>query len=594
MFFRAASVLAALVFCPAVAAAQSAANVLVVINEQSAASTEIGEYYAAARQIPARHIVRIRTADQDAVERDAFTTAIELPIAGWIAKHRLQDQILYIVLTKGVPLRVNGTGGTSGTVASVDSELTLLYRRMAGAQPLTVGRVDNPYFLGTRPITDAHRFTHAASDIYLVTRLDGYTVADVKALIDRGLKPVREGQIVLDQRAVGTDGGDRWLSDAADNLAAMKLGGRVTLESTRAVARTTQPVAGYFSWGSNDPSNQLRRMGMSFVPGAIGGMFVSTDARTFREPAAGWTPAPTGATTGGQSLIGDLIREGITGVTGNVSEPYLDSIVKPQVLFPAYMSGFNLAESFYLAMPYLSWQQIVIGDPLCAPFMSTPLTDNETHQGIDPETDLPRLFSSRRFAALSASKLNAQAIKLSMHAQSARAQGRPDAEVNALLEKAAALEPRMIDAHLQIAASAETRKDYDAAVARYRAILAVEPNNIIALNNIAYVLADGKNQPKDALPFAERAYQLAGQNGVIADTLGWVHFKLGDAEAAQPYIDRATRLAPQNAEIALHAAELHLALKNLPLARIHLETALGLDPALANRSDVKALVARIR
>ena len=42
------------------------------------------------------------------------------------------------------------------------------------------------------------------------------------------------------------------------------------------------------------------------------------------------------------------------------------------MLFPAYLAGFNLIESFYLAIPHLSWQTIVVGDPLCAPFPRIP------------------------------------------------------------------------------------------------------------------------------------------------------------------------------------------------------------------------------
>ena len=101
-------------------------------------------------------------------------------------------------------------------------------------------------------------------------------------------------------------------------------------------------------------------------------MFVSNDARTFAEPPATWIPSgPNGGPNFGgswQSLAGDLIRDGVTGVAGHVSEPYLDATIRPQVLFPVYLGGFNLAESFYAAMPFLSWQTIVVGDPLCAPF----------------------------------------------------------------------------------------------------------------------------------------------------------------------------------------------------------------------------------
>jgi len=38
----------------------------------------------------------------------------------------------------------------------------------------------------------------------------------------------------------------------------------------------------------------------------------------------------------------------------------------PDLLFAAYYSGRNLAESFYLAIRSLSWQNIVVGDPLCS------------------------------------------------------------------------------------------------------------------------------------------------------------------------------------------------------------------------------------
>ena len=37
-----------------------------------------------------------------------------------------------------------------------------------------------------------------------------------------------------------------------------------------------------------------------------------------------------------------------------------------RVAAPAYYQGRNLAESYYLAIRGLSWQNIVVGDPLCA------------------------------------------------------------------------------------------------------------------------------------------------------------------------------------------------------------------------------------
>ena len=66
-----------------------------------------------------------------------------------------------------------------------------------------------------------------------------------------------------------------------------------------------------------------------------------------------------------QSLTADYIREGVTGSSGHVYEPYLSMTPRPSHLFPAYLAGRNLAESFYIEIPALSWTNVVIGDPLC-------------------------------------------------------------------------------------------------------------------------------------------------------------------------------------------------------------------------------------
>jgi hypothetical protein len=46
---------------------------------------------------------------------------------------------------------------------------------------------------------------------------------------------------------------------------------------------------------------------------------------------------------------------------------YLEYTPHPDQLFTAYFHGRNLAESYYVAIPGLSWQNIVVGDPLCKP-----------------------------------------------------------------------------------------------------------------------------------------------------------------------------------------------------------------------------------
>ncbi len=577
--------------------AQSADNVLVVINEKAPASVQVGDYYIRKRAIPQDHVVRIQTATTDTVQRPEYNTAIEAPIAQWLTRHSLQDKILYIVLTKGVPLRVFGTGGLEGTVASVDSELTLLYKKLVGLQIPMVGRVPNPYYLDQKPVAEAKPLTRFSADIYLVTRLDGFTVEDVMKLIDRGLAPEQTGRIVLDQKAaMSDDGGDRWLDEAANRLRQSGAADRVLLEMTTAAASTTNPVLGYYSWGSNDRTNQLRRFGLTFSPGAIGGMFVSTDGRTFTEPPPDWKPSnPNGGPTFAgsfQSLAGDLIRDGITGVSGHVAEPYLDATIRPQILFPAYLAGFDLAESFYLGMPFLSWQTVVVGDPLCAPFRKTALSSDQIAKPIDPETELPALFASRRLELMGRTGLKPEALKLMLKKEAeVSRENREGAE--ALLVKATEIEPRLTAAHLELAVLYDSRSEHDKAIDRYRKIVAVDPQNGLALNNLAYGLAEYMHQPKEALPIAEKAFRVLPQP-VVGDTLAWIQHLLGDDRTALPLVERAAAAIPDNTDVLFHAATIHAALNDFAKAKKDLDALLKADPKAADRPDVKALRDKIK
>ena len=449
--------------CASPALAQSGANVLLVVNEQSADSGRIANHYARVRGVPPDQILKVNVDVADEIDRPVFEASIQAPIARWLQQHAAQDRILYIVLTKGIPLRIRGSADREGTRASVDSELTLLYRRMTGADATPAGRLANPYFLGAKPLDQAAAFGRKGSNIYLVTRLDGYTVEDVIALIDRGAAPVQEGRILLDQQGgTASQAGDAWLKLGADRLAAAGLGSRVTLDSSPGVATGEKNLLGYYSWGPTYHGATSRHLGLGFVPGAIAGSYVSTDARTFAEPPAAWPigtwlDRATYYAGSPQSLTGDLIRDGVTGVAGNVAEPFLDAAVRPDILFPAYLSGFNLAESFYLAMPYLSWQAVVIGDPLAAPFPRKPLQAAEIDSGIDPATELPAYFSARRVAAL-APRLTTMEAAAAMARSEARTAKGDRAGSQAALEEATRLDPKLATAHLMLAASYEEDK----------------------------------------------------------------------------------------------------------------------------------------
>lgn len=584
------------------ALAHDARNVLVVINAASPDSIRVGEHYARVRAVPAENVVRLQMPIKEEIAREEFARLVETPLADAIARHAGQDRIVFLVLTKGVPLRVAGTTGRQGSIASVDSELTLLYRKMVGRTVPAAGAVPNPYFRGEAAQDVAVPFSRAAHDIYLVTRLDGFTADEAVALVDRAQAAAEAasagaapGRIALDMKAAFDDRGNAWLQAAAERLREAGLGERVLLETTSAVVRDQGDLLGHYSWGSNDPAvlaatgaeGRGRGLGLRFAPGAIAASFVSTDGRTFQEPAVGWKPGTwdqRGTFHAGspQSLAGDMVRQGVTGVAAQVSEPFLDAAIRPDILFPGYLAGLTLAEAFYRAMPSLSWQTVVLGDPLCvvAPRKLPAETTDVT--ALDPATQLPTLFAQRRLEVLSTTPATREALVAMLRAEALAARGETAASLKAL-EEATSLDTRLVGAHLRIATEHERARDYKAAMGRYRQVLEVDRNNVIALNNLAYALAVHEKQPGDALPMAERAYTLSRGNATVADTLAWVYHLLGDKRQAGRYIGEAVRGAGRNPDVRLHAAAILLAAGGIEEARQQFKLALELDPKLEER-----------
>lgn len=353
-----------ILFCTAAAFAQKPENVLVVMNAKSADSRQIADYYMKKRAIPAVNLCRISTTADEEIDRGVFDDEIAAAVRKCLTSRKLTDKILYIVTTLGVPLKIAGSGGIQGDCASVDSELTLLYSDIKGARHPVPGVLVNPFYRQRET-----PFQHPLFPIYLVTRLAAYDVGEVKAMIDRALTARNSGKFVIDLNGPEDVEGNDWLRNAAILLPKE----RVIMDATPDVLTNQSDVIGYASWGSNDKKRTKRFLHFQWLPGAIMTEYVSSNGRTFARPPADWELGATWAVTdrlkwfanSPQSLSADYIHEGATGASGHVFEPFLAYTPRPDVLLPAYFSGRTLAESYYLSIPGLSWQNIVLGDPLC-------------------------------------------------------------------------------------------------------------------------------------------------------------------------------------------------------------------------------------
>ncbi len=142
----------------------------------------------------------------------------------------------------------------------------------------------------------------------------------------------------------------------------------------------------------------------------------------------------------------------------------------------------------------------------------------------------------------------------------------------------------------------ELLKDYDAARQAYENVLAKWPNDIIAANNLAMLIADVWPADKTLLDRARRLVEKFrnGNNPTLLDTLGWVQVRLGNIDDATIILKKAVSLQPDDQQLHYHYATA-LSLKGLDdLARDSMSKALAGEPSFRGLEDAKQLAAKLQ
>jgi len=325
------------------------ADTILIVNDNSATSTAIADYFVSKRtNFDASHVVHISTVTTESVSRSEYNANIKTAIETWLTANDSAGAINYVILTKGVPIVLTDTAN------SVDSELMWCL----GKSSCSTGIVSNPFY------NSSMAFSHLVYNMYLVTRLDGYTpdgdITQIEAVIDHTQSSAIPSEAVIKSTGLFVlDGGgaydhtaNPWLESANTLLTAK--GYTVILDETSTYLKNQSNVIGYWSWGSNSGgcSGAACAPANTYLNGAIGETAVSTSGRSLAYPPSY-----------GQSLITDWIAEGISGMKGYVAEPYMTAIAHPDILFDKYTDGYNLADSYYSASQVVNWRDIVIGDP---------------------------------------------------------------------------------------------------------------------------------------------------------------------------------------------------------------------------------------
>lgn len=164
-------------------------------------------------------------------------------------------------------------------------------------------------------------------------------------------------------------------------------------------------------------------------------------------------------------------------------------------------------------------------------------------------------------------------------------------DADAVLMGWSAKHPSDIAVHLELGQQAMQSRP-EIAVREFRAALKIQPQNMVALNNLSWLLQ--KTDTKQALAYAEQAAKLAPDSAAVLDTLGWVKWLAKDKDGAMATLQKAHAAAPDNAEIAYHLAVALEGTGRRAEAKKTLAGVLASNQDFSERQDARALEGKLR
>lgn len=373
-------------------------EVLLVANRAVLASGELASYYQQQRNIPAENLLYVNMPVTETCSRMQYQRQLVEPLRAFLFEN--PQRIRCLLLFYGLPLRVaapepppdglahnqefawwvekqSGGGlfsqlherlqrtvdksGRGEQGAAVDSELTLLLNQ---DYPLE-NWLPNPYFVAYRNNKKILPFNK--DQVLMVSRLDAASPDIVRRMIDESLQVEKTGltgrayfdarwPLPEERQLQGYALYDASLHKAAqlvDKISCLP----VVLDQREALMQpgTAPDAVLYSGWYS------LAKYVDAFdwQPGAIGYHIASSECATLKQADS-------------QVWCKRLLEDGVAATIGPVAEPYVHAFPPPELFFGFLLDGYySLVESYFLTTPLLSWQMVLLGDPLYRPFRNS-------------------------------------------------------------------------------------------------------------------------------------------------------------------------------------------------------------------------------
>jgi tetratricopeptide (TPR) repeat protein len=163
-----------------------------------------------------------------------------------------------------------------------------------------------------------------------------------------------------------------------------------------------------------------------------------------------------------------------------------------------------------------------------------------------------------------------------------------------MFRRGQALAPTNAMANLQLGMTYEYAGMRRESLPFYENVLKSDSNNAVALNNLAYLLAEEGRDLDRALTYATRAKQQMPNDDNVSDTLGWVYLKKKLVDSALPIFKDLVKRFPNSSQYRYHLGMALYMKGDLPGAKQSLQAALTLKPLKDDEPKIKEMLAQLQ
>jgi uncharacterized protein (TIGR03790 family) len=330
----------------------SGLNVIVVVNQNSTNSVQLGNDYCEQRGVPPQNVLRMTNWTGGSINWSPtdFQNDLLDPLLAMVASRGLTNQAQFVLLSMDIPYRVTDGANENGTTAALFYGFKTNGPPVSGLPSCSLpDDTSNSYAYSELPFGQALPNT-AATNSFLAVMLTDVTLANAENTLLRGV--AADGsyptQMVYLEKT----------SDPARNVRFVEFDNAVfenQVAGNYAVSRVESDSTDFTNlFGFQTGLANYSLNPNTFVPGALGDTLTSF---------AGFILDPASQTT---ALA--YLEAGASGSYGTIVEPcnYTQKFPDPVDYF--YQTrGFSLAEAYYQSL-LNPFQGLFVGEPLAAPF----------------------------------------------------------------------------------------------------------------------------------------------------------------------------------------------------------------------------------